>query len=100
MADVEIPDGLLQARHAFLAAQERLSAVSRTLPAHATVAAGEAEPASEEQQQEWMRLQAECRRLAVAIQEHPDWEQVEDRKAVRKALDAVTASGDGPQGAA
>jgi hypothetical protein len=89
MADVEIPDDLLALRRAFLAAQGRLSAAGEALPSHAAVAAGEAEPASEEQLQAWQEAQEECRRLAVAIQESPAWGTVSDRKAVRTALDGI-----------
>lgn len=64
------------------------------MPSAAAVAALEAEPATEEQQQEWRDMQAECRHLAVEIHEHAWWGQVDDRKAARKALDeAVSQSG-------
>ncbi|MFB4280874.1 hypothetical protein ACBJ59_36680 [Nonomuraea sp. MTCD27] len=49
----------------------------------------EAEPASEEQQQEWRALQEECRRLALEIDRHPYWAEAPDRKAARKVLDAI-----------
>lgn len=90
MADLELPEDLIQLRRDFLAAQERLRAAGRVLPAHAAVLALEVEPASEEQRQEWADAQTECRRLAVAIQEHEYWEKAPDRKAVRNALDAIT----------
>ena len=89
MADYEIPPDLLQLRVDFVTAQEGLSALGRAIPSAAAVAALEAEPASEEQRQEWLAAQAESRRLAVEIQEHPYWETVGDRKAARKALDAA-----------
>ncbi|TMS00206.1 hypothetical protein [Nonomuraea basaltis] len=87
MAD--LPDDLIQLRRDFLAAQGRLAAAGRVLPSHAAVVAGEAEPATPEQHQAWQTAQAECRRLAVAIQEHSHWEETPDRKAARTALDAI-----------
>ena len=79
-------DDLVQLRRDFLAAQERLSAAGQAMPSQAAVAAGEAER-TPEQVEEWWAAQDECRRLAVAIQEHPYWATVDDRKAARKALD-------------
>ncbi|WP_433520162.1 hypothetical protein ACQP2T_63525 (plasmid) [Nonomuraea sp. CA-143628] len=93
MADYEIPPDLLQKRVDFVAAQKRLSALGRVMPSAAAVAALEAEPATEEQREAWLTLQGECRRLAVEIQEHPYWREVDDPKAARKALeDAVVNS--------
>ncbi|MEU7855280.1 hypothetical protein [Nonomuraea sp. NPDC049141] len=89
-------DELIQMRRDFLAAQERLATAGREIPSQAAVAAG-AEPATEEQQEAWLALQGECRRLAVAIQEHKYWREVDDPKAARKALeDAAKAGGDEP----
>ncbi|MFD1547034.1 hypothetical protein [Nonomuraea guangzhouensis] len=69
MADYTPPDDLIKLRRDFLAAQKRLPA-----------AAGQA----------WLTLQGKCRELAVAIQEHKYWREVDDPKAARKALeDAV-----------
>ena len=65
MADYEIPPDLLEARVAFVAAQERLPALGRN---------------------EWLGAQATCRKLAVEIQEHKWWRGVDDRKAAEKAL--------------
>ncbi|MEU8151810.1 hypothetical protein [Nonomuraea sp. NPDC048901] len=87
MADYDPPADLIQLRRDFLAAEARLSAAGREMPSHAAVAAGEAEPATEEQREAWRALDAERRRLAVAIQEHPFWGTVDDPKAARKALD-------------
>ncbi|MFG1683474.1 hypothetical protein ACGFNP_25120 [Nonomuraea sp. NPDC049269] len=86
MAAYEIPPDLLQKRVDFVAAQTRLSALGRAIPSAAAVAALEAEPPTEEQRQEWLTLQGECRRLAVEIQEHTWWGQVDDRKKAEKAL--------------
>lgn len=80
-------DDLIQLRRDFLAVEARLSAAGREMPSHAAVAAGEADPATEEQREAWLALDAERRRLAVAIQEHPYWREVDDPKAARKALD-------------
>ncbi|MFC4006671.1 hypothetical protein ACFOY2_05530 [Nonomuraea purpurea] len=92
MADAELREDLIQVRRDFLSAQDRLSAAGRALPAYAAVIAGEAEAAADEQREEWAAAQEECRRLAVAIQEHPYWETVEDRKAARKEIEAAAES--------
>ena len=91
MADYEIPPDLLEKRRAFVAAEARLVALGRAMPSAAAVAAGEAEPVAEEQRQEWLDAQSKCRTLAVEIQEHKYWREVDDPKAARKALeDAVS----------
>ena len=86
MADYEIPPDLLQKRVAFVAAQERLSALGRAMPSAAAVAALEAEPPTAEQRQEWLDLQAESRDLAVQIREHEWWGKVDNPQAAEKAL--------------
>ena len=81
-------DDLIQLRRAFLAAQAALIAAGRAIPAHSAVVAGEAEPATEGQRETWLALDAERRRLAVAIQTHSYWETVEagDRRRVEAQL--------------
>ena len=89
MADYTPPDDLIKLRRDFLKAEAALAAAGRAMPSHAAVAAGEAE-VTPAQKEEWWAAQDECRRLAVAIQEHPYWREVDDPKAARKALeDAV-----------
>lgn len=91
MADYTPPADLIQLRRDFLEAEASLSAAGREMPSQAAVAAGEAEPATEEQRQAWRALDAERRRLAVEIVQHEYWREVDDPKAARKALeDAVS----------
>jgi hypothetical protein len=93
VADYEPPDDLLQKRRDFLAAQERLSALGRAMPSAAAVAALEAEPPTEEQRQEWLDAQAACRTLAVEIQEHVWWREVDNVQAARRALEKAVTGG-------
>jgi soluble cytochrome b562 len=88
--DITLPPDLIQLRKAFNAAQGRLRAAGQALPSYASIEAGEAEPATEEQRQEWQDAQEECRRLAREIDQHPHWAEAPDRKAARTALDAIT----------
>ena len=81
MADYTPPDDLIELRRDFLAAQERI--------------------ATEGQREAWQALDDKRRQLAVKIQEHKYWREVDDPKAARKALEeAVKAGGDEPSPAA
>jgi hypothetical protein len=73
MADYTPPDDLIKLRRDFLATEASLSAAGRDMPSQA-----------------WLALDTKRRELAVDIQEHKYWREVDDPKAARKALeDAV-----------
>jgi len=70
MADYDLPDDLIALRRAYLAADAGLQAAGRAVPPHSAVAAGEANPATDDQRQAWWDAQREAREFAVAIQGH------------------------------
>jgi predicted phage gp36 major capsid-like protein len=92
MADIEIPDGVIEAQRAYDAADAHVQEVAATLPSSIDIAAKEAE-LSDEQRQAWEDARAERLRLLAELRDLPWWGEVPDRLAAERQLRKAARSG-------
>lgn len=93
MADFDFPADLLNLQRAWYTADARCVEAGAALPSGRDVAAGVAEP-TVEQQAELAEARAERLRITEALQGHPWWASVDDKRAAKAALRAAARPSD------